>query len=128
MKNQVIKIVEMLRGRSRAEHNSKSNLPTWVYERLKLDPDGGLMPGVDVEIDEKAADLIMKLHSYCPSDEEMQIVKDLGEAWSRFVNLNREHDAEAREFIHHLHACQCIVLSRGAQRMINEGMIEEDAK
>lgn len=46
------------------------------------------------------------------TDEEYQIVSILGDVWNKFLQLPELHPCDNHEFMHAIHAAQCIVLSR----------------
>ena len=43
---------------------------------------------------------------------ERDLVNALGSVWNAFLNLPVTHDNDSREFLHAIHLCQNIVLSR----------------
>ena len=51
------------------------------------------------------------------TEEEERVMKLLGEAAALFFSLHPEHPSDAKEFEHHTHALQNLVLARPGYRL-----------
>jgi len=50
------------------------------------------------------------------SEDELRVVRKLGEAWNAFLKLPAQHNDDVPEFRHAIHAAQHIVMARPALR------------
>lgn len=60
------------------------------------------------------------------TDDERQIVVALGEVTNKYLELDQYHPADRRDWIHHVHALQNIVMSRTAVRSNADLFVKDD--
>lgn len=54
------------------------------------------------------------------NEEEKKILNKLGEVWNMFNKLPELHPWSKVEFMHKIHDCQYLIMSRPSQRQINQ--------
>lgn len=54
------------------------------------------------------------------TEEEKEIILDLGMIWSSFLNLPIEHPQEREEFLRIIHQAQNLVAARASFRELNK--------